>query len=58
MARTIYGLPPGRLAAIVLGAAVVPVVLLTAPAIAGQLATQLGLARPRSGRCSLASWPR
>lgn len=43
MSRTICGLPPGRLAAIVAIAAVVPAVLLTAPAIAGQFATQLGL---------------
>ncbi len=43
MTRLTYGLPSGRLVAIVLGAAVVPAVLLAAPAIAGQLAVQLGL---------------
>lgn len=49
MASPIYGLPPGRLVAIVLGAAVVPAVLLTAPAIAGQLTLQLGLGPAQIG---------
>lgn len=49
MAKPIYGLPPGRLVAIVLGAAVVPAVLLTAPAIAGQLTAQLGLGPAQIG---------
>lgn len=58
MPRPIYGLSPGRLAAIVLGAAVVPAVLLTAPAIAGQLAAQLGLGPAQIGAmfsCELAA---
>lgn len=58
MSRPIYGLSPGRLAAIVLGAAVVPAVLLTAPAIAGQLAAQLGLGPAQIGAmfsCELAA---
>ena len=49
MSRLCYGLPPGRLVAIVLGAAVVPAVLLAAPAIAAQLAVQLGLGPAQIG---------
>lgn len=43
MSPTFYGLPRGQIAAIVTIAAIVPAVLLMAPAIAGQLGSQLGL---------------
>lgn len=44
-----YGLSPGLLAAIVVHAAVVPIVLLTAPAVAAQYAGQLGLGAGQIG---------
>lgn len=49
MTRRICGLSPGLLAAIVCHAAVAPVVLLTAPAIAAQYATQLHLSAGQIG---------
>lgn len=49
MPAQIYGLPPGRIAAIVATSAVVSTVLLVAPAIAGQLATQLNLGPAQIG---------
>lgn len=47
---TAIGLPPLRLLAIVLFAAVVPCVLMTAPVVAGQYASQLGLGPARIGQ--------
>jgi len=47
---TAIGLSPLRLLAIVLFAAVVPCVLMTAPAVAGQYAAQLGLGPARVGQ--------
>jgi DHA1 family inner membrane transport protein len=46
---TFYGLPRGEVAAIVVVSAIVPAVLLMAPAIAGQLAAQLGLGPAQVG---------
>jgi MFS transporter, DHA1 family, inner membrane transport protein len=45
-----FGLPPLRLLAIILFAAVVPAILMTAPAVAGQYASQLGLGPARIGQ--------
>src|ERR1700722_7974989 len=43
MSSAFYGLPRGQVAAIVAVSAIVPAVLLMAPAITGQLVAQLGL---------------
>jgi MFS transporter, DHA1 family, inner membrane transport protein len=50
MSPTLCGLPRGQVAAIVAIAAVVPAVLLMAPAIAGQLGAQLGLGPSQVGK--------
>lgn len=50
MSSTVCGLPRGQLAAIVAVAAIVPAVLLMAPAIAGQLGAQLDLGPSQIGR--------